>query len=79
MGHAFDYLRTRSWSVSWRLVLDRVAALLREKGHLVETPDLPGHGTDKTPIQEVTLQSCVDKVCNIIETHSIPVILVGIV
>ena len=43
----------------------------------MEAPDLPGHGTDKTLIQEVTLQSCVDKVCSIIETHSKPVILVG--
>lgn len=56
---------------------DKVAPLLREKGHVVEAPDLPGHGKDKTPIQEVTLQSCVDKVCNIINASVEPVILVG--
>jgi pimeloyl-ACP methyl ester carboxylesterase len=56
---------------------DKVVPLLQEKGHLVEAPDLPGHGKNKTPIQEVTLQSCVDKVCNIINTQSEPVILVG--
>ncbi len=56
---------------------DKVVPLLREKGHLVEAPDLPGHGKDKTPIQEVTLQSCVDKVCSVIEAQSEPVILVG--
>ncbi len=44
---------------------------------MVEVPDLPGHGKDKTPIQEVTLQSCVDKVCSVIEAQSEPVILVG--
>jgi len=56
---------------------DKVVTLLRKKGHLVEAPDLPGHGKDKTPIQEVTLQSCVGKVCSIIGTKSEPVILVG--
>jgi pimeloyl-ACP methyl ester carboxylesterase len=56
---------------------DKVVPLLQEKGHVVEAPDLPGHGQDKTPIQEVTLQSCVDKVCSVIEVQSEPVILVG--
>ncbi len=56
---------------------DKVVPLLRKKGHLVEAPDLPGHGKDKTPIQEVTLQSCVDKICNVISAKSEPVILVG--
>jgi pimeloyl-ACP methyl ester carboxylesterase len=56
---------------------DKVATILRKKGHLVEAPDLPGHGKDKTPIHEVTLRSCVDKVCNVINTSSEPVILVG--
>ena len=56
---------------------DKVVPLLREGGHLVEAPDLPGHGKDKTPIQKVTIQSCVDKICNIIDSKSEPVILVG--
>ena len=56
---------------------DKVVSLLRKNGHLVEAPDLPGHGKNKTPIQEVTLQSCVDKVCSVIEAQSEPVILVG--
>ncbi len=56
---------------------DKVVPLLRKKGHVVEAPDLPGHGKDKTPIQEVTLQSCVDKICQVIEAQSEPVILVG--
>ncbi len=56
---------------------DKVVPLLQARGHAVEAPDLPGHGKDKTPIQEVTLQSCVDKVCSVIEAQSEPVILVG--
>jgi pimeloyl-ACP methyl ester carboxylesterase len=56
---------------------DKVASLLRKEGHLVEAPDLPGHGKDKTPIQDVTLQSCIDEVCSVINAQSEPVILVG--
>lgn len=56
---------------------DKVASLLRKNGHIVEAPDLPGHGKDKTPIQDVTLQSCVDKISKIISMQSEPVILVG--
>ena len=56
---------------------DKVVPLLRKRGHLVEAPDLPGHGKDKTTIQEVTLQSCVDRVCTTIRGKNEPVILVG--
>jgi pimeloyl-ACP methyl ester carboxylesterase len=56
---------------------DKVVPLLLREGHLVEAPDLPGHGKDQTPFQEVTLQSCVDKICNIVNAHSESVILVG--
>ena len=56
---------------------DKVAPFLKAKGHIVETPNLPGHGRDKTPIHEVTLQACVGKVSEIIRAHSEPVILVG--
>lgn len=55
----------------------KVAPILRKKGHLVKTPDLPGHGNDKTPIQKVTLQLCSEKVCNVIDKCAEPVILVG--
>ncbi len=55
----------------------KVVPLLEAKGHRVVAPDLPGHGKDETPIQEVTLQSCVDKVCRVIEAQNEPVILVG--
>lgn len=56
---------------------DKVTALLTQAGHEVIAPDLPGHGNDKTPVREVTLQSCVDHVVQILDTQLKPVILVG--
>lgn len=56
---------------------DRVTPLLTQAGHKVIAPDLPGHGNDKTPVREVTLQSCVDHVVQILDTQLKPVILVG--
>jgi pimeloyl-ACP methyl ester carboxylesterase len=64
-----------AWHGGW--CWKKVARLLREKDNKVIAPDLPGHGNDKTPIQEVTLANCVDKVCNILDAQSEPVILVG--
>ncbi len=56
---------------------DKVMPLLTQAGHEVIAPDLPGHGDDKTPVREVSLQSCVDRVVEILDTQSGPVILVG--
>ena len=56
---------------------DKVAPLLTQAGHEVIAPDLPGHGDDKTPVGEVSLQSCVDRVVEILDTQSGPVILLG--
>lgn len=56
---------------------DKVTPLLTQAGHEVIAPDLPGHGNDKTPVREVSLQSCVDRVVEILHTRSEPVILVG--
>jgi len=56
---------------------DKVTPLLTQAGHEVIAPDLPGHGNDKTPVREVTLQSCVDHVVQILDTQLKPVILVG--
>jgi pimeloyl-ACP methyl ester carboxylesterase len=46
-------------------------------GHKAIAPDLPGHGEDKTPLQEITLQSYLDRVCDIIDSQSEPVHLIG--
>jgi len=42
-----------AWHGSW--CWEKVIHLLEKAGHKVIAPDLPGHGKDKTPIQEVTL------------------------
>ena len=56
---------------------DKVVPLLESAGHQVLAPDLPGHGADKTPTAEVTLQGYVDKICTMLDEQSEPVILVG--
>ncbi|HEY5084417.1 MAG TPA: alpha/beta fold hydrolase [Rhizomicrobium sp.] len=57
----------------WR----KVAPLLEAQGHSVITPDLPGHGEDKTPTATVTLESYVRRVCEIATAQQEPVILLG--
>lgn len=64
-----------AWHGSW--CWDKVVRLLNGKGHKVEAPDLPGHGKDKTPIREVSLQAYVDRVCKVLDGQPEPVILVG--
>jgi len=64
-----------AWHGSW--CWDKVVPLLRKEGHKVEAPDLPGHGKDKTPIPEISLQAYTDRVCRILDAQSEPVILVG--
>jgi pimeloyl-ACP methyl ester carboxylesterase len=55
---------------------DEVAALLRARGHRADVPDLPGAGEDPTPPGEVTLESCVARVCAVLARGE-PAILVG--
>jgi len=55
----------------------KVVAALEKHGHTVLAPDLPGHGRDKTPIAEVTLQRYVDSVCALVDSQREPVILAG--
>jgi pimeloyl-ACP methyl ester carboxylesterase len=57
----------------WR----KVAPLLQAKGHKVLTPDLPGHGDDRTPTVSVTLESYASRICVIARAQSEPVILSG--
>jgi pimeloyl-ACP methyl ester carboxylesterase len=56
---------------------DKVAPLLTQAGHTVVAPDLPGHGSDTTPITDVTLQSYVTSVQAAVMIQPEPVILVG--
>jgi pimeloyl-ACP methyl ester carboxylesterase len=64
-----------AWHGGW--AWNNVAVLLRTQGHTVHTPDLPGHGGDKTPVGEVTLQAYVDRVAAVIDSCSEPVVLAG--
>ena len=64
-----------AWHGAW--CWDKVVSLLAKEGHTVVAPDLPGHGNDKTPIEKVTLRAYADHVCEVINTQSEPVILVG--
>lgn len=56
---------------------DKVTPLLTQAGHGVIAPDLPGHGKDKTPARKVSLQSCVDRVVEILDRQPGPMTLVG--
>jgi pimeloyl-ACP methyl ester carboxylesterase len=64
-----------AWHGAW--CWDKVVPLLKKEGHKVEAPDLPGHGNDKTPIPEISLQAYADRVCEVVDAQSEPVILVG--
>ena len=56
---------------------NKVIPLLQKAGHQAVAFDLPGHGGDQTPISKISLQSYVDKVCQVLDSQSGPVILVG--
>jgi pimeloyl-ACP methyl ester carboxylesterase len=64
-----------AFSGGWKW--DEVARYLREKGHTVIAPDLPGHGQDTTPTENVTLQDCANRVAEVIDQQAEPVIFVG--
>lgn len=64
-----------AWLGAWQW--SEVAQKLREKGHTVITPDLPAHGKDSTPNTEVTMESYVNTITNIIDEQEQNVILVG--
>ena len=56
---------------------EKVAPLLQAGGHAVYTPDLPGLGEDLTAIAEISLDSYVEKVSELIGGIGHPVVLVG--
>jgi len=64
-----------AWHGGW--CWDKVVPLLEKEGHRVEACDLPGHGKDKTPIPEITLQAYADSVCKILDAQPEQVLLVG--
>jgi pimeloyl-ACP methyl ester carboxylesterase len=54
-----------------------ITGLLEAAGHTVQTLDLPGGGDDRTPVDGVTLASCADRVCEVLDSRPEPAILVG--
>jgi pimeloyl-ACP methyl ester carboxylesterase len=64
-----------AWHGSW--CWDKVVPLLEKEGHTVIAPDLPGHGNDKAPIPEISLNAYANRVCEVLDAESEPVILVG--
>jgi pimeloyl-ACP methyl ester carboxylesterase len=64
-----------AWHGSW--CWEKVVPILREAGHGVVAPDLPGHGEDETPAAEVTLAAYAERVCDILDEQPEPVVLVG--
>lgn len=64
-----------SWHSSWNW--HKIIPILERKGHKAIAIDLPGMGRDKTPIQDVTLQTSVEKICALIDSLEEQVILVG--
>lgn len=64
-----------AWLGGWQW--ENVAKPLREKGHLVITPDLPGHGQDKTAPDDITMADYIKTIVNILDLQEKPVILVG--
>jgi len=50
---------------------------LERRGHRVRTPDMPGCGQDRTPLAEVTLALCADRIGAALEGAGEPVVLVG--
>ena len=51
--------------------------LLSKDGNTSVAVDLPGHGKDATPVNEVSLDNYVDAVCNVLAKYDEPVVLVG--
>lgn len=63
------------WHGAW--CWDRVAPLLEQAGHEIVRFDLPGHGEDRTPAVEVTLEGYTGRVVEALDALSEPVVLVG--
>jgi pimeloyl-ACP methyl ester carboxylesterase len=64
-----------AWLGAW--CWNSTKTLLEKAGHHVIAIDLPGHGDDRTPVADITLDSLVDRVGQTLTAQSEPVILVG--
>ena len=64
-----------AWHGAW--CWEGVAADLRQAGHDVDAIDLPGHGEDTTPHEEVTLDLYAQRIAEALDDDGDPTILVG--
>ncbi len=64
-----------AWHGAW--CWNKVVPLLEAKGHSVDAIDLPGHGSDVTPIAEVTLERYAERVGRALRAEPEPAVLVG--
>lgn len=64
-----------AWLGAWQW--EGVANVLKEKGFNVITPDLPGHGSDKTSPAEITMEDYVKTITDILDNQEDPVVLLG--
>ncbi len=64
-----------AWHGAW--CYNALADDLRAAGHEVDTPDLPGHGADTTPHDQVTLELYAQRIADAIGDEGEPVVLVG--
>ncbi len=56
---------------------ERVVPLLERMGHSVTAVDLPGNGSDDTPLADVTLETYAEHVCKALDSLDGPAILAG--
>ena len=64
-----------SWHSAWNW--HKVVPLIAKAGHKAIAIDLPGMGRDKTPIDQVKMETTVEKICALIDSIPGKVILVG--
>ena len=64
-----------AWQGAW--CWDRLAPVIRAAGHMVLTPDLPGHGNNRAAAGVITADAYVDTLCGLVLEQQQPVVLVG--
>ncbi|WP_198553856.1 alpha/beta fold hydrolase [Tenacibaculum sp. Bg11-29] len=64
-----------AWLGAWQW--ESIVKTLKENGHTVLTPDLPGHGINKTSPVDITMDDYVETLIDIVDKQDSPVILVG--
>lgn len=64
-----------AWHGAW--CWEKVIPLIEAKGHGVHTLDLPGLGSDETPLEDVSLNAYVDAVVKLISDIEEKVVLLG--